>query len=207
MEVMFYRDPNNFLKKRITAIFKDKNDLIKKGITFEGITYDDEWSVKYFLDYDKNLLKINEIIKDLEINSLVLNMRLKRLSSGYLKLILLIYSIINKKDNIVLDYFDKSLSFKYKRNIINYLKVNYKGNLIVISNDLVFLNMISNNIIVFKNNKIVFNNSFNNLYKSDVKIDYPTIIEFIKLANKGEAKLSYTVDSMELLKDIYRSVR
>ena len=51
------------------------------------------------------------------------------------------------------------------------------------------------------------NDEFKNIYKSRVKIEYPEIIKFIRLANKSNAKLSYTVDNKELLKDIYRSVK
>ena len=62
-------------------------------------------------------------------------------------------------------------------------------------------------LIVFKDGNIVYNDVFENIYKSRIKIDYPPIVKFIRLANKKNAKLSYTVDNKELLKDIYRSVR
>ena len=107
----------------------------------------------------------------------------------------------------MLDYFDKGLSYKYKKRITNYIKSKYTGSLIVISNDLVFLNSLCNYLMVFKDDNIVFNYEFNNIYKSRVKIEYPPIIKFIRLANNNNAKLSYTVDNKELLKDIYRSVR
>ena len=46
-----------------------------------------------------------------------------------------------------------------------------------------------------------------NLFKEDkVDIDVPEIVKFIKLAKKRDADISYTFDSLELLKDIYRSV-
>ena len=129
------------------------------------------------------------------------------MSKGQFKLILLVYIILNKKTVVILDYFDKGLSYKYKKRIINYLKSKYTGGLIVISNDLVFLNSLCKYLIVFKDNKIVFNDELINIYKSRVDVEYPPIIKFIRLANKKNAKLSYTVDNKELLKDIYRSVR
>ena len=115
--------------------------------------------------------------------------------------------ILNPKNILVLDYFDKGLSYKYKKLIINYLKRNYNKTLIVISNDLVFLNSLCERLIVFDKDKIVFNDEFNKIYKSNIRIEYPEIIKFIRLANKRKAKLSYTVDNKELLKDIYRSIK
>ena len=45
--------------------------------------------------------------------------------------------LLNKKNVVVLDYFDKGLSYKYKKRIVNYLKTKYSGVLVVISNDIV----------------------------------------------------------------------
>ena len=192
----------------ITGIYGDKVDLIKSGIDFNGIEYDDEWTVKRFLNgykfnIDDSILKL---FSDLEISYSILNKKIKNISKGQFKLVLLIYTILNIKDVIYLDYFDKGLSFKVKKRVINYLKNNYNKNLVVISNDLIFLSSICYHLIVFNNSKIVFNDDIKNIYKSNIKIEYPNIIQFIKLANKSNAKLSYTVDNKELAKDIYRSV-
>ncbi|MBQ8193591.1 MAG: hypothetical protein IJZ46_05935, partial [Bacilli bacterium] len=106
-----------------------------------------------------------------------------------------------------LDYFDKGLSYKYKKRVINYLKSKYEDKVVVISNDLVFLDRLCSKLIVFEKGNIVFNDNMAYIYKSRVKIEYPEIIKFIRLANKKKAKLNYTVETHELLKDIYRSVR
>ena len=210
MEIM-YTEKNNelFIKDKFTAIYKDKIDLINYGIEFDGIDYDDEWTVKRFLNGYKFKIdnRILEIFKELEINPIILNRKIKNLGSGIFKLVLLVYMILNPKNILVLDYFDKGLSYKYKKLIINYLKRNYNKTLIVISNDLVFLNSLCERLIVFDKDKIVFNDEFNKIYKSNIKIEYPEIIKFIRLANKRKAKLSYTVDNKELLKDIYRSIK
>ena len=143
-------------------------------------------------------------------SKLLMNKRgnqMQRKNKGQFKLIFLCYIILNKKELVILDYFDKGLSYKYKKRIIYYLKSKYNGKLVVITNDLVFLNMLCSRLIVFDNTKIVFNDKIEYIYKSRVKIEYPEIIKFIRIANKKNAKLSYTVDNKELLKDIYRSVR
>lgn len=210
MEIMYTNKSNELIKKNtITGIYGDKIDLVKNGIEFDGIEYDDEWTVKRFLNGYKLKIddRILEIFSELEISYSLLKRKIKTLSKCQFKLILLVYVVLNKKNIIVLDYFDKGLSFKYKKRIINFLKTKYSGSIVVISNDLVFLDLLCNNLIVFENGKIVFDDELKNIYKSRVNIEYPEIVKFIRLANKSNAKLSYTVDNKELLKDIYRSVR
>lgn len=210
MEIMFSDKSSELIRKdTITGIYGDKLDLVNYGIEFDGIEYDDEWTVKRFLNgyklkIDSNIL---DIFSELEISYSLLKRKIKTLSKCQFKLILLVYVILNKKSVIVLDYFDKGLSFKYRKRIINYLKSKYSGSIVVISNDLVFLDLLCSRLIVFEDGNIVFDDEFKNIYKSRVNIEYPEIIKFIRLANKSNAKLSYTVETQELLKDIYRSVR
>lgn len=210
MEIMFSDKSSELIRKdTITGIYGDKLDLVNYGIEFDGIEYDDEWTVKRFLNgyklkIDSNIL---DIFSELEISYSLLKRKIKTLSKCQFKLILLVYVILNKKSVIVLDYFDKGLSFKYRKRIINYLKSKYSGSIVVISNDLVFLDLLCSRLIVFEYGNIVFDDEFKNIYKSRVNIEYPEIIKFIRLANKSNAKLSYTVETQELLKDIYRSVR
>ena len=210
MEIMYSNKSfEMFNKNSITGIYGDKVDLINLGIDFEGIDYDDEWTVKRFLNgykfkIDEDIL---ELFSELEISYSLLKRKIKDLSKGQFKLILLVYILHNKKNIVVLDYFDKGLSYKYKKRIVNYLKTIYSGILVVISNDIVFLNMFVKNLIVFIDGEMVFNDEISKIYKSRIKIDYPEIVKFIRLVNKSKAKLSYTVETRELLKDIYRSVR
>lgn len=210
MEIMYSNKKYDLFKENtINGIYGDKIDLINNNIEFDGIEYDDEWTVKRFLNGYKFSTddRILNLFSELEISYSLLKRKIKDLSKGQFKLILLVYIILNKKNLVILDYFDKGLSYKYKKRIINYLKSKYDGTLVVISNDLIFLNMLCNNLIVYENSKVVFNNTFESLYKSRIKIEYPEIIKFIRLANKSNGKLSYTVETRELLKDIYRSVR
>ena len=210
MEIMFSNKSNDLIKKdKIVGVYGDKVDLIKNGFSFEGIVYDDEWTVRRLLNgfklkIDNNILNI---FSELEISYSLLKRKIKTLSKGQFKLILLAYIMLNKKNVVVLDYFDKGLTYKYRKRVINFLKSKYSGSLVVISNDLVFLNSLCSELIVFNKGKIVFNDEINKIYKSNIKIEYPEIINFIKLANKNNAKLSYTVDNKELLKDIYRSLK
>ena len=210
MEIMYGKRASNIINyDKITGVFGDKIDLINSGISFNGIVYDDEWTVRRFLNgykfkIDNNILKI---FNDLEISNSLLNKKIKNISKGQFKLVLLVYSLLNIKDVLYLDYFDKGLSFKMKKKIINYLKNNHNKDLVVISNDLVFLSNLCYYLLVYKNDKMIYCGKTKDFYKKEYKVDYPSIISFIKLANKKYAKLSYTTDIKELAKDIYRSVR
>ena len=210
MEVMYSDNINNLFKDSlITGVYGDKLDLVNVGVNLSGIIYDDEWTVKRFLNglkfkIDENILNL---FNDLEISYNLLKVKIKDLSRGHFKLILLCYMILNRKELLILDYFDKGLSYKYKKRVINYLKSKYEGRIVVISNDLVFLDKLCSKLIIFEKGNIVFNDKIEYIYKSRVKIEYPEIIKFIRLANNKKAKLSYTVETHELLKDIYRSVR
>lgn len=210
MEIMYSnKSYDMFDNGVITGIYGDKINLIKNNIDFLGIEYDDNWTVRRFLNGYKLKLddKIIGLFNELEINIILLNKKIKDLSSGHFKLILLCFCLLNRKRVLFLDYFDKGLTYKYKKRVINYLKSKYDGTVVVISNDLVFLDMLCSKLIVFYSDNIVFNDKLEYIYKSRVNIEYPEIIKFIRLANKSKAKLSYTVDNKELLKDIYRSVR
>ncbi len=210
MEIMYTNTKSDIFKEnKFIAVYKDKIDLINYGIEFEGISYDDEWTIKRFLNGYK--LKLDDdilnLLKEFEMPESLLNKKIKNVSKSIFKIILLIYSLRNNKNILVLDYFDKGLNYKYKKIVINYLKRNYKKTLIAISNDLVFLNELCQELIVFRDGKIIYQDDINKIYKSRINLDYPEIIKFIKLANKYKAKLGYTVNNKELLKDIYRSIK
>jgi ABC-type multidrug transport system ATPase subunit len=198
----------NNIEGKITGIYGDIIDLESLGIELTGISYDDEWTVKRFLNglsifKNKN---INKILEYLEIDKSILNHKLVDLSFTKLNFILLIYLILNKKSIIVFDHFDVTLSHKDKRTLTKIIKLLNKDNttIIIISNDLVYLSSIVDKLMVINNGSIIYDDKFNN-YLDYVDSNVPEILEFINEANKLGANLNKTLDSRELLKDIYRS--
>ena len=111
--------------------------------------------------------------------------------------------------SLLLDYFDVGLTHKDQKRLVRILR-NLKSEgiaIIVLSKNLVFLDQIVNSIIVVKNNELVYNGKMSLLISEHIKlVDEPEILRFISLANKRGANLDLTLDSKELLKDIYRSV-
>jgi ABC-type multidrug transport system ATPase subunit len=198
----------NNIEGKITGIYGDIIDLESLGIELTGISYDDEWTVKRFLNglsifKNKN---INKILEYLEIDKSILNHKLVDLSFTKLNFILLIYLILNKKSIIVFDHFDVTLSHKDKRTLTKIIKLLNKDNttIIIVSNDLVYLSSIVDKLMVINNGSIIYDDRFNN-YLDYVDSNVPEILEFINEANKLGANLNKTLDSRELLKDIYRS--
>nr|MCR4581710.1 hypothetical protein [Bacilli bacterium] len=79
-------------------------------------------------------------------------------------------------------------------------------NILVISNNFVFLSKTVDRISIIENNKEVFDGTIPELLKNKKYIKNTQIIDFIEEANKHKAKLKYTFDRNELLEDICRSV-
>lgn len=208
MEIVYYdKDSNIFKDNEITGFYGDVLDLMNLGVDIDGIVYDDNWTVSRFLRssrFKKND-RINAILKYLDINENIKNDKLGILSKTNFKFVLLAKVLLLNKKNIVFDYFDVGLASKEQKRLIRIIRTLKKDGktIIIVSNDLVFLSQVVDKIMVVKNNDISFEGKIEDLIKLN-EVDDPEIIKFIKLANKRGAKLDYTMDAKELLKDIYR---
>lgn len=212
MEIVFANNKHdNFEENKIIGFYGDVVDLLKMGVDIEGIIYDDEWTVKRFLNGMSIRLnrRIEGILSYIDFDKKYLNVKLKDLSKTNFKYVLLAYLLLKNKKIIIFDYFEVGLTYKEQKKLINIIRMMRKDGLsiIVVSKNLVFLDQFVDSIQVVKNEKIVYNGKIAELIKSEKKlVDEENIIKFIKLANKKGANLDYTLDSKELLKDIYRSV-
>lgn len=209
MEIVYYdKDNSMFEKNKVTGFYGDVLDLLNLGVDIEGIVYDDNWTVSKFLKGSifKNNSRVDSILKYLDINEEIKGIKLSNLSKTEFKFVLLAKALLLNKTNLVFDYFDIGLTSKEQKRLIKIIRMLKKDGktIIVVSNDLVFMSAIIDSIMVVKNNDISFEGSLSDLIKLN-EVEDPEIIKFIKLANKRGAKLDYTLDSKELLKDIYRS--
>lgn len=212
MEIMYANKlNNNFKRKSINGFYKDKNDLVDYLPEFYGLSYDDEWTVKRFLNGLKIKFneKILEVFKSLGLHEDLLNKKIKILSTNEFKLVLLAHLIIENPEVYIFDYFEVGLSFRNRKMFVNLLKtLKSEGKtIIVITNNIGFLYEISDNIMVVEERKMIYNGVKNDLFIARRIKEYPPIIDFIRKANKKDANLLYTMDRKELLKDIYRSLR
>ncbi len=205
---------NNELKEfqgnEIEGILGDVIDLLKLGMDIDGIVYNDNWTVKRFLNGMRISLKprLSSIFSYLELDMNYLNVRIKDLSKTNFKYVLLAYMLINNKKIIVFDYFDVGLTYKEQKKLIRIIR-NLKRDgkkVFFISRDPVFLNQIAERLTVFKAGKIKYQGKMSDWIETEEIEDKPEILKFIELANEKNARLTKTLDSGELLKDIYRSV-
>lgn len=208
MEIVTTNNLNVFKNDKINGIYGDIFDLENFGIDVLGITYDDKWSVKRFLNFIKNKNRIKAIFKYLEIDESLLNLKINNLSHSEFKWILLSYMLIHNKSIFIFDYFDVGLTYKDKKRLINIIKNLKKDGkqIMVLSNDLIFMNKVVENFYVLKDGDIIYEGNIMDSLKKNL-VDKPEIIDFINLVNKRDKSIELTLDNNELLKNIYRSVR
>ena len=212
MEIMYASKTTKYFKEsNINGFYKDKIDLVDYLPEFYGISYDDEWTVKRFLNGLK--LKVNDsildIFKNLDLKENVLDKKIKILSTNEFKMVLLAYLMLNDPEVYIFDYFEIGLSYKNRKMFINLLRsLKSKGKtIIVITNNIGFLYEVSDNVMMVEDRKLIYNGGKKDLFIARRVREYPPIIDFIRKANKRDANLLYTMDTKELLKDIYRSLR
>lgn len=208
MEVVYCESiPKDMKNQDVVGVIGDINDLISLGFDINGISYDDNWTVKRLLNGLKIIKnkRIDGILDYLEIDKSLLTKRLSDLSKTDLKFVLLAYLLINNKKVIVFDYFDVGLTHSCKKRLSKIIRMLKKDGfkIYIVSNDLEYMDTIVDNLIVVNNHKIVYNGKLSDFHNFDYM---PEILKFIDLANKKGANLSNNLDRRELLKDIYRSV-
>ena len=212
MEIVTCRDFQDFFKKdKINCFYGDILEIVKMDLDIDGIEYDDEYTVKRFLNgvHIKNNPRIEPILKYLNLNTNILKQKINTLSKVSLKYVLLAYVLINNYENIIFDHFEIGLSFSEQTKFIKILHELVKDGkkVLVISRDLVFMSQLSFNVTIYKENELPYEANIIDLAKNDEKlVEDEEIVKFIKLANSHGANLEFTLDSKELLKDIYRSV-
>lgn len=212
MEIVYTNTMHTYIKENeITGVYGDLIDLVKLGVDVEGIIYDDEWTVQRFLNGIRLNVssRVHSIFSYLDLDKKLLKKKIKDLSKTDFKFVLLSYLLINNKKIIIFDYFDVGLSYKDQKKLVRIIRTlkNDGISILVISKNLVFLDQIVSSMLVMNEGKVLYDGSMLDLIKDNNKlIDEPEILKFINMANKKGAKLDYTLDSKELLKDIYRSV-
>ncbi|MDD4407347.1 MAG: hypothetical protein PHF30_04855 [Bacilli bacterium] len=205
MEVMIVNKINNsyFINNNITVLYGHESDLPIIINNYYDINYDHKVKVKTFINNEIDSLKALNLDYD------ILNKKLSELSFGELKLILLIKAVISNPGIIILNNFEKGFSAKYYNLIWHFIKnitLSEDIKFLIVSTDLKFINKITKKIIIIKNKIIKYQGDLITALKQNL-IELPEIIKFINSANNKGAKLTYTLDNKELLKDIYRSLK
>lgn len=160
-------------------------------------------SVKDYL----NSPKASSSLKMVMLDDSYLTKKVMDLSETELAKISLAKALIENKEYLVLDYFDKGLNANelenYKR-LFKKLNTNYKKTIIIFTNDITFMWDIVDEVLIVDENKVTNTIGRNDILKNIDLFNQPEIIRFIKLIKeKGKIIENYR-DPMDLLKAIYR---
>lgn len=164
--------------------------------------YKPNTTVKEFLNSSKDISSLKLVM----VNSNVIDKHASTLSNEELKCINLAKSLIEKKEYIVLDYFEKGFNYKekeaYKR-LFKKLATEYNETIIVFTNDIEFLWDLCEEIIYVDNDEVT-NFSKNAYFELLEYIDKPEISKIIDLIREKKIKIEDYKNVLDLLKAIYR---
>ena len=156
----------------------------------------------------KTYIKNKEYFTNLKLTD-ISKKKITELSSYEEMCTKLLFTIYKKPKVIILYNTDACICEKYKNKFLNFIRfinASMQIKFIIISNNPVYLNNISKDIIVMKNQIIKYQGTIINGIKAGF-IPKNEIINFIDEANKEKnAELEYYLETKELLKAIYRSV-
>ena len=163
---------------------------------------------KYKLDKkDKHIL---ESLKIVGLDETYLDRDPFTLSSGEKKLVALASILAFNPKIIILDEFTIGLDYYNKRKIFKLLKMlkrRYNKTIIILGNDVDFINEIGDYLYVLESGKIVLEGSPKKVFMSDsYNLKLPKIVEFEKTArDKKNIKMIYRTEINDLIKEIYRA--
>ncbi len=202
MEIMYLNEDNIILSnKNFISFIGEVNDLQILSPNINYLILKSNKKVKTYV-------KITEYFNNLKLNN-ISKKKINELSSYEEMCTKLLYTISKKPKVIILYNVDPCICEKYKNKFLNFIRLinaSMQIKFIIISNNPIFLNNISKDIIVMKNQIIKYQGTIINGIKAGF-IPKNEIINFIDEANKEKnADLDYYLETKELLKAIYRSV-
>lgn len=154
-----------------------------------------------------NSPKASSSLKMVMLNDEILNKTSNELSIGNLKKISLAKALIENKDYLVLNYFEKEQNYQEKENfkrLWKKLSKEYHKTIIIFTNDLTYVWDIAKELIFVDNYSVI-----NTIPKNDYNIfmdnlNKPEITKFIELIKEKGIDIDNYTNVLELLKAIYR---
>ena len=199
----------NSIRKRIGYVYTKYNKLFIKDTVLEEIS-----NVMSNYEYvtDNVVKHVVQSLKIVGLNEKYLEKNPNELSSVEKKKIELAIVISYNPEVIILDEFDKGLSYKekdYFRKLFLKLKNKYEKTIILINSDMSFLFDIVDNVNVFDNGILVLSEGKEIFYDSNLYryTKEPKIVEFTKYVESNNYDIKRCTDIKELIKELYRNVR
>lgn len=207
---------------------KTKKKTINEITKNIGLVYQSPWDQVYNLkvvnelkfslkgsklDNDEKMQWINEIIDVFKIDKELLDRNPFEIGQCNLRKVALASIILKKPKLLLLDEPTAGLDFESKKNlakILKNLKRNYETTIVIASNDVDFLNQVSDEIIVMKQGRVITSGPKLDVFKKEEYLNNngiktPKIISFENLVyNEKNIKIGYRDDVNDLLKDIFR---
>lgn len=160
-------------------------------------------NVKEYLDSQKDI----SALKMVGLEEEILEKSLNELSDSELKKISLAASLIENKEYIVLNFYEKGLNNLEKTNtkrLLKKLASDYNKTVIIFTNDITFLWDIAKEIIYVDNKKVINTYHSTDYFRILDLVDKPEIINMINKIKEKNIKIENYKDVKDLLKAIYR---
>lgn len=154
-----------------------------------------------------NSPKAKSSLKMVLLNDSVLKKSSNDCSIGELKRISLAKALIENKDYLVLNYFEKELSNEektYFKRLWKKLSKEYNKTIVIFTNDIKMIWDIAEELIIVDKYKVINTISKENYDQFINSLDKPEIYEFIDLIREKGIAIDNYRDPKELLKAIYR---
>ena len=174
-----------------------------------------EFGLKYFkYKLNKKNIRISEALKLVGLNEEYLKRRIDSLNISEKKKVSLASILIFNPGVIILE--EPSIFLNYRDNeklikLIKLLKDKYNKTIILISKDTNLSYKVSDEIILLNKGSTVYagNKSILEDEKvlNNINVDVPEIVKFINISNKFDAKLTYTSNILDLIKEVYRNAK
>ncbi len=212
---------NNIIVRRNSHI--DNINNIRKNIGFVYNNYNKKFiepsvlkeissTMKNYDYHSENVVK--HVVQSLRIAGLdetYLDRDPNELSSVEMKKVELAMVISYNPEVIVLDNFDKGLSFRekeYFKKLFLKLKNKFNKTIIIITNDISFLFDLVDNVHVINKGKLVLSEGKDIFYNTKLYkyCNVPKIIEFTKYVELLGHDIKKCTDIKELIKELYRNV-
>ena len=190
------------LKGKVSYVSNNIGNYVYKKTVLEEIKYHQS----HYHNTNDNLL---EILESINLDESYLNKNPNKLSTSEQKKVMLASIISCNPEVIVLDDFGKGLNKNSKLEIKKILK-SLDKTIIIITNDLEFLNNYVDRVYLVIDKRIILDTSGKNLLFEDELYEYvdmPEIIDFIQHTHREGHSLKKYDDIKELMKEIYREIK
>lgn len=182
------------------------SSTVEKEITF-GLNFNNK-------DINEIKKKVQDALTMVGLDDSYLNRNPFSLSCGEKRKVAIASILAMNPKTLILDEPTLGLDNKSKKSlikIIKLLKQRYNKTIVVITKDSEFAHLISDEVVILYEGKIVLQGNKFDVFTSDIEkygVKKPQIIEFEQLARKEKnIRLLYRDDINDLMKDVYRYVK